>query len=67
MRDAKGPLLMAVAGSWAIGMPLGIVLANNTAMPALGLWTGIASGAALTALLYMLRFRQRIGELRSPG
>jgi MATE family multidrug resistance protein len=67
MRDAKGPLLMAVAGSWAIGMPLGIVLANNTAMPALGLWTGLATGAALTALLYLLRFRQRIGGLRSPG
>jgi len=60
MQDAKGPLLIAVAGSWAVGMPLAILLAWMTTTPALGLWIGLVIGGCLTTILYLIRFRQKI-------
>ncbi len=60
MQDAKGPLLIAVAGSWAVGMPLAILLAWMMATPALGLWIGLVIGGCLTTILYLIRFRQKI-------
>ncbi len=60
MQDAKGPLLIAVAGSWAVGMPLAILLAWMTATPELGLWVGLVIGGCLTTILYLIRFRQKI-------
>jgi len=60
MQDTKGPLLIAVAGSWAVGMPLAILLAWMTATPALGLWIGLVIGGCLTTILYLIRFRQKI-------
>ena len=62
MRDATGPLLIATIGSWAIGMPLGILLAWMTATPVLGLWGGLVVGGCLTTLLYLIRFRQRMSQ-----
>ena len=60
MQDAKGPLLIAITGSWAVGMPLAILLAWVTVTPALGLWIGLVVGGCLTTLLYLVRFRQKI-------
>jgi len=60
MQDAKGPLLIAVAGSWAVGMPLAILLAWMTTTPALGLWIGLVIGGCLTTILHLIRFRQKI-------
>lgn len=62
MRDATGPLLIAIIGSWAVGMPLGILLAWTTATPVLGLWGGLMVGGCLTTLLYLIRFRKRISQ-----
>jgi MATE family multidrug resistance protein len=60
MQDAKGPLLIAIIGSWAVGMPLAILLAWMTATPALGFWIGLVIGGCLTTILYLIRFRQKI-------
>jgi len=60
MQDAKGPLLIAVAGSWAVGMPLAVLLAWMTTTPALGLWIGLVIGGCLTTILHLIRFRQKI-------
>jgi multidrug resistance protein, MATE family len=62
MRDAKGPLLIAITGSWMVGLPLGFVLARVTASPAQGLWGGLAIGGCLTTLLYISRFRTKIKQ-----
>ncbi len=62
MQDAKGPLLIAITGSWAVGMPLGILLAWMTTKPAQGLWVGLVVGGCLTTLLYLIRFRQKISQ-----
>ncbi len=60
MQDAKAPLLIALTGSWAVGMPLAILLAWMTLTPALGLWIGLVVGRCLTTVLYLIRFRQQI-------
>ncbi len=59
MRDAKGPLLIAIIASWLVGMPLGLLLARAMAVPVQGLWLGLAAGAGLTTVLYIIRFDQR--------
>ncbi len=67
MRDAKGPLLIAIVGAWLVGMPLGLLLARVVTIPVLGLWLGLATGSGLTTVLYILRFHQRIAhEQRKP-
>ncbi|HEY1410495.1 MAG TPA: MATE family efflux transporter, partial [Rhodopila sp.] len=67
MRDAKGPLLIAIGGSWGIGLPLGFLLAHVTALPVQGLWTGLLLGACGTTILYGIRFRQRLWRLRGSS
>src|SRR5690606_2079888 len=60
MRDARGPLVIAIAGSWAVGLPLGVLLAWTVHSPPLGLWTGLAAGSGLTTLLYLARLRRKM-------
>lgn len=67
MRDAKGPLLIAIGGSWGIGLPLGGLLAHVTSFPVQGLWMGLLLGACGTTILYVLRFRQRLWRLQEGG
>ena len=62
MQDAKGPLLIAITGSWAVGMPLAVLLARTAATPALGVWVGLAVGGCLTTILYLIRFGQKIAR-----
>ena len=56
--DARGPLVITLLGSWGVGMPLGILLANAGIAPAVGLWLGLAAGGFLTTGLYLLRLRR---------
>jgi MATE family multidrug resistance protein len=60
LRDAKGPLVIAVLGAWVVGLPLGFFLASVDTVPALGLWLGFLVGATLTALMLFLRLRARM-------
>jgi len=60
LRDAKGPLLIAILGSWGLGMPLGYGLARATTSPAQGMWWGLAAGAGLTTCLYLARLRRKL-------
>ena len=63
LRDAKGPLVIVILGAWLVGLPLGSFLASTVTMPALGLWSGLLIGAALTTLLLLLRLQVRIRTL----
>ena len=62
MRDARGPLAIALLGGWGVGLPLGMLLAASAAMPATGLWTGLAVGWGLATALTLVRLARR----RSP-
>ena len=60
MRDAKGPLVIAIVGAWCLGLPLGTALAWTSDMPAQGMWSGLVLGAGATMTLYAVRFRSRL-------
>ena len=63
MRDARGPLGIALLGGWVLGLPLGLLLAGRAAMPASGLWAGLAVGWGVAAALTLGRLARR----RTPG
>ncbi|HVZ09447.1 MAG TPA: MATE family efflux transporter [Rhodopila sp.] len=67
MRDARGPLVISIAGSWVIGLPAGFLLAHMIAMPVLGLWIGLLMGACATTALYVIRLQRRLWRLREHG
>lgn len=67
MRDAKGPLLIAVFSSWGIGLPVGFLLTHVMTTPDLGLWIGLLSGACTTTILYVIRLRQRLWRLQAAA
>lgn len=60
MRDARGPLIIALVGAWGVGFPVGIGLAHITAVPAMGLWAGLVLGACMTTTLYVIRFHRQV-------
>ncbi len=64
LRDARGPLLIAVVGGWLVALPLGFSLASVTPVPAVGFWCGLVAGAVLTAALYLRRLRWGLNQLR---
>lgn len=67
MRDARGPLLITVFGSWVIGLPLGFLLARKITAPVQGLWIGLLLGACVTTVFYVIRFRRRLRQLQAIG
>ncbi|MFC0407459.1 MATE family efflux transporter [Roseomonas elaeocarpi] len=64
LRDGRGPLLIAVAGSWGVALPLGTLLSWTGTAPVPFFWTGLVAGGALTAALSLLRLQQRLALLR---
>jgi MATE family multidrug resistance protein len=62
LRDAKGPLLISILGSWIIGMPAGLLLSRLTQVPVNGLWCGLVVGGCVTTCLYLSRFRRKMAQ-----
>ena len=60
MRDARGPLIIALVGAWGVGFPVGISLAHVTSVPVMGMWAGLVLGACMTTVLYGIRFRRKV-------
>ncbi|MED1205395.1 MATE family efflux transporter [Heyndrickxia acidicola] len=61
-KDVNVTFLMALISYWAIGLPLGCLLANETSLGAYGYWigliTGLAAGAiTLSSRLYIIQNR----------
>jgi MATE family multidrug resistance protein len=56
-------MLMAALGYWGIGLPLGIVLGFPLGYGGAGIWTGLAVGLAVVAVLMTARWimRERLG------
>jgi multidrug resistance protein, MATE family len=61
IHDSRVPLLIALFGYWAVGAPVGLVLGFWTPLGAVGVWTGLALGLAVVAVLLLLRW---IGKAR---
>jgi MATE family multidrug resistance protein len=54
--DTKVPMLIALLGYWAIGIPVGWLLAFPLGLRGVGLWLGLAVGLAVAAILLCRRF-----------
>jgi MATE family multidrug resistance protein len=63
VHDSRWPMIMALTGYWAIGMPVSLVLGFLTPLGGLGLWIGLAVGLAAVALMLLARWssKQRAG------
>jgi MATE family multidrug resistance protein len=61
--DTKVPMLIALAGYWACGLPVAWYLGFPAGLQGTGVWLGLASGLAFTAVVLMIRFalRERFG------
>ena len=56
VHDSRWPMVMALAGYWAIGIPVSFVLAFLTPLRGLGLWIGLAVGLAAVAAMLLARW-----------
>jgi multidrug resistance protein, MATE family len=61
LHDARMPMLFAMIGYWAIGLPLGASLAFFAGLNGVGIWIGLATGLATVAGLMIFRWHYREG------
>ncbi|MCA0399915.1 MAG: MATE family efflux transporter [Proteobacteria bacterium] len=59
LHDARVPMLIALFGYWGIGLPLGALLAFQFGMGGVGIWTGLATGLTVVAILLVWRWTRR--------
>jgi multidrug resistance protein, MATE family len=67
--DTTWPAVIALAGFWVIGLPLGALLAYRGGLGPAGLWWGLTAGLTATAVALGFRVRARlshpVAELRA--
>lgn len=63
LSDTTVPMVIALIGYWAVGLPTGWYLGFQLDWRGVGIWTGLATGLAAVALVLNLRFalRGRLG------
>lgn len=66
LSDTKVPMLLAIFGYWAVGLPIAYVLGFVVGWRGVGIWIGLAAGLAFVAVVLVARFamRDRLGLLR---
>ncbi|REF00864.1 MATE family efflux transporter [Thermomonospora umbrina] len=64
--DAGGGFRVTLVGYWAIGLPAAWLLAHAAALETTGIWLGLLTGLAATALLLLRRFHRRTA-VPGPG
>lgn len=66
LSDTKMPMVFAMIGYWAVGMPIAYVLGFVVDWRGTGIWLGLASGLAFVAVVLVTRFalRERLGLLK---
>ncbi len=56
LEDVKMPTIVAIISYWLIGLPLGYVLGFKLDLGIEGIWYGLLTGLAITAITLFLRF-----------
>lgn len=56
-KDVNITFIMALISYWVIGLPLGYILANYTALEPFGYWVGLTAGLTAGAITLSLRLR----------
>ena len=69
IHDTRVPMIFALFGYWAIGLGVGVALAFSMEWRGIGIWTGLAAGLGVVAVLMLLRWarRDRLGLLPASG
>jgi multidrug resistance protein, MATE family len=67
LHDTFVPMLFALFGYWAIGIGVGAWLAFRAGWGGVGIWTGLATGLGIVAVLMLIRWmmRDRLGLVPS--
>jgi MATE family multidrug resistance protein len=63
LQDTTIPMFYALFGYWVVGMGVGVGLGFGLGWEGVGIWTGLASGLAVVAILMLVRWtrRERLG------
>jgi MATE family multidrug resistance protein len=66
LHDTRVPMLFALVGYWVVGIGVGIWLAFGRGWQGVGIWSGLAVGLGLVAVLMAIRWtmREQFGLLR---
>ncbi|ODT83869.1 MAG: MATE family efflux transporter [Pelagibacterium sp. SCN 64-44] len=66
LSDTKTPMLIAIVGYWAIGLPVAYLLGLVAGWRGIGIWIGLAAGLSSVAVVLLVRFalRERLGLMR---
>jgi len=66
LSDTKIPMVFAILGYWAIGLPTAWLLGFVVGWRGVGIWLGLAAGLAAVAVVLVTRFalRERLGLMR---
>lgn len=66
LSDTTVPMILAIFGYWAVGLPVAYMLGFMLDWRGVGIWTGLAAGLAFVAVVLVARFalRERLGLLR---
>ena len=59
--DTRAAMIANILGFWAIGLPLGLVLAFRAGMGPAGLWWGLVAGLAAVSMVLLVRLYIRFG------
>lgn len=67
LSDTKIPMLLAILGYWAVGLPTAYILGFVVGWRGVGIWIGLAAGLAFVSVVLVTRFalRERLGLLRA--
>lgn len=60
LHDTKVPMIFTFIGYWAIGIGVGAWLAFARGWNGIGIWTGLAIGLAIVAVLMLWRWSRRV-------
>ena len=63
LSDTTVPMVIAILGYWAFGLPVAWLLGFSAGLEGAGVWLGLASGLAFAAVTLIARFamRERLG------
>jgi len=59
LHDTRVPMIFALVGYWAVGLGIGIALAFAMDWRGVGIWTGLAAGLGVVAVLMLWRWSRR--------
>ena len=59
LHDTRVPMIFTFVGYWLIGIGVGVWLAFRAGWGGVGIWTGLAIGLAIVAVLMLTRWTQR--------